>query len=635
MLLLMRKRIGSIVIKVFAFFLILGFGAWGIQDMLGYQTGGPSGGVAEVGDAMIGRQELYTEVYAEVNRMRRLFGNTFDIEQARRLGVIDAVLNRQIDAAAILTGAEELGVAVSDAMVRGAIVNEPMFAGLAGNFDRTRFQEILQQNGLTEAAYVDRQRRDLATRMLLESIVAGVVAPRRWVDAVHAYRGETRVVDSVFVSDASISDVGEPGETDMRTYYKDHEKDFTAPEYRAVSFVRLDAGELAKETEVAEDDVRAAYDQRTDEFTTPAKRRVQQMIMSDEAKAKEAFGQLTEGKDFAAVAKAVAGLEEAALDLGEITEGDLLPELAGPVFKLAKDQVSEPLKSSLGWHLFKVTDVTPGGVKSFAEAKDELRNELALEKAVDAIFDLSNRFEDELGGGASIAEAAGNLGLKVEKLAAIDRDGRDAAGQPIQGLPAGAAFAGVAFATNAGEDSAMTEAGEDGFYILHVDKITKPVLRPFDTVKGAVAQAWKAEKRRAGAQALANTIAAFVNDGNKLADGAKDWGLAPEEIKDIARAGSAGSKLSPELIEKIFQLTPGKAAMDRAGEGYRVAVLKQVVAADAGAGDARKTLAGNLADGLRADLDRQLVAALRDAAGVSINRNAVESLFGERQGQAY
>ena len=40
MLLLMRKRIGSVVIKAFAFLLILGFCSWGIQDMLGYQFGG-------------------------------------------------------------------------------------------------------------------------------------------------------------------------------------------------------------------------------------------------------------------------------------------------------------------------------------------------------------------------------------------------------------------------------------------------------------------------------------------------------------------------------------------------------------------------------------------------------------------
>ena len=61
MLLLMRKRIGSVVVKAFAFLLILGFGAWGIQDMLGYQFGG-GGAIAEVGEVRLEPNRFYREV---------------------------------------------------------------------------------------------------------------------------------------------------------------------------------------------------------------------------------------------------------------------------------------------------------------------------------------------------------------------------------------------------------------------------------------------------------------------------------------------------------------------------------------------------------------------------------------------
>ena len=142
MLLLMRKRIGSVIIKVFAFFLILGFGAWGVQDMLGYQVGGGSSGVAEVGGEALPARALYKDVYSEVNRMRKFLGASFNIEQARQLGVIDSVLQRQINIAAIRIGANDLGVAISDRLVRNAIVDQPMFRGLTGNFDRERFQQM-------------------------------------------------------------------------------------------------------------------------------------------------------------------------------------------------------------------------------------------------------------------------------------------------------------------------------------------------------------------------------------------------------------------------------------------------------------------------------------------------------------
>ena len=97
MLLLMRKRIGSVVVKAFAFLLILGFGSWGIQDMLDYQFGG-GGAIAEVGEMRLEPNGVYREVNQEIVRMRPLFGGKLDMEQARKLGLVDMVLNRQLDA---------------------------------------------------------------------------------------------------------------------------------------------------------------------------------------------------------------------------------------------------------------------------------------------------------------------------------------------------------------------------------------------------------------------------------------------------------------------------------------------------------------------------------------------------------
>ncbi|MBT5515309.1 MAG: hypothetical protein HOK25_14695 [Rhodospirillaceae bacterium] len=633
MLLLMRKRVGTVVIKVFAFFLILGFGAWGVQDMLGYQVGG-GGAVAEVGDVKLGPQEIYTDVYAEVNRMRRMFGNTFNIDQARQLGVIDGVVQRKVNAAATQQGAADLGIAIGDAQIRAAIVAEPMFKGLAGNFDRTRFQELLSSNGLTEAGYVASIRNDLASRQLTESVGSGAVAPARWVDAVMRYREETRSIDSVFVADKDQTAIPEPSDADARKYFKDNEKVYTAPEYRTVTFVRLDAKDLAKETDVAEDDMRKSYDDRADEFTKLEKRKIQQMLTDSEDKAKQAAAQLAEGKTFLAVAKAVAGQEEAQVELGEITKGDMLPDLAEAAFALPEGGISKPLKSALGWHLLKVTAISPGGTKPYDEVKAQVKDDLALEKALDAIFDLSNRLEDQLGGGGTVEEAAAALDLKVEKLSGIDQQGNDATGTAVAGLPAKRTFLATVFATEAGEDSAMTEAGEDGFFVLRIDKVTKPTLRPFEAVKAKVIDDWKAAQRADAAKTLATTIKSFADGGQKLAEGAATWSLTVEPHKALRRDGLGVSQdIGDALTADIFKLKLGKVAFQRVREGYRVAVLTRVTPADTSKTDKRKEIMATLAEALREDIASQLTAALRESVGVSVNQAAIEALFGERAQQ--
>ena len=632
MLLLMRKRIGSIIVKAFAFLLILGFGAWGIQDMLGYQVGG-GGAVAEVGDARLGPQRFYREVSQEVARMRPLFGGRLDIEQARRFGLVDMILNREIDAMATVATADNLGIAVSDTLVRQNILNEPMFKGLAGNFDRGRFQQILQSNGLTEGDFVNRVRQDIASAQLLESVSGGARAPKSWVHAVYRFREEKRATDTVFIPDASGGMVNEPADTQLRSFYDSNKQTYTAPEYRSLTYVDLNADELAKEISVSDEDLREAYEQRADEFTTQETRTVRQMIVADETKAKAAHQRVSEGADFLEIAKEVAGLDAAAVELGEITKADLLPELADGVFSAEKGKATEPAKSALGWHVFQVTDIKPGGSMSFEDAKPQLQSEMAREKAIDGLYDLSNAFEDALGGGATLEEAAAQQNLKVLKLDAIDNQGKDRSGKAIENLPAGGNFISTAFATEETAESSMTEAGDSGFFILRVDKVTAPALRPFEEVQGNVLAAWSAEERRKQAEARAKTITDAVNEGKTLADAVGVMGLEIKAGSPITRDGrGGGADFNAELIGEVFKLSVGKAALGRVGNGYRVAVLKSVETPDP-ATDKKGVdeLRATLSQSLQGDVAGQLRTAFRNEVGVTVYQATIDQLIGTGQ----
>ena len=415
MLILMRNRVGKIVIKAFAFVLILAFGAWGVQDMLGYQGGG-GGAVAEVGGVRLGPNRFYREVSEEVTRMRPLFGGRLDMGQAQQFGFVDRVLNRQINDLATSVSADNLGIAISDGLVRSRIVDESMFKGLAGNFDRQRFQQILQNNGLSEGDYVARLRNDLASQQLLGTIASGAVAPKSWVNAVFRFREEKRNVDSVSIVDAASGVIADATDSQLRAHYDSNKRTYTAPEYRSLTYVSLDASELSKEIAIGDDELREGFNRRADEFTTEELRKVRQMIVADETKAKSAATRITEGADFLVVAKEVANQDAAAVELGEISKSDLLPELADPVFGAKSGGLTQPVKTALGWHVFQIIAVTPGGAMKFEDAKAKLKSEMAREKAIDGLFELSNKVEDSLGGGATLEEAAGSLALKVQKI---------------------------------------------------------------------------------------------------------------------------------------------------------------------------------------------------------------------------
>ncbi|WP_296525851.1 peptidylprolyl isomerase [Rhodoplanes sp.] len=94
-----------------------------------------------------------------------------------------------------------------------------------------------------------------------------------------------------------------------------------------------------------------------------------------EAKARSTLDRIKKGEDFVKLAtdltedppgKADGG------DLGFFTKDQMVPEFSDAAFKLDKGQVSEPIKTSFGWHLIKVEDKRKREAPPFEQVKDQI-----------------------------------------------------------------------------------------------------------------------------------------------------------------------------------------------------------------------------------------------------------------------
>ena len=79
------------------------------------------------------------------------------------------------------------------------------------------------------------------------------------------------------------------------------------------------------------------------------------ILVKTETEANEIKGLLNSGKDFAELAKerSTGPNAEKGGDLGSIHKGDLLPELDSALRKLKAGEISDVIKSELGFHIFK------------------------------------------------------------------------------------------------------------------------------------------------------------------------------------------------------------------------------------------------------------------------------------------
>jgi peptidyl-prolyl cis-trans isomerase D len=624
----MRKTLIKIVTFGLFGLLIMSFAVWGIGDV--FRGGRQITTVVEVGDIAIDQRELSRAVSLELRRLQPQFGNRLTPELARNLGLVERVLQSMINGALIDQQAADMGLVVSEARLKRAIVDEPAFRDDLGEFDRIRFLQILQNNNLSEQQYLAELRKDLSRQQISGPVVGAQTAPRALAEAIYAYQEELRTAETMLVATDQSAEPGEPDPAALETFYQGISGAFQSPEYRDVTYIRLQHEDLLDEIAPAsEEELRQDYDRRRGDFQVPERRRLEQIMLQDSASAEDAMSRLQQGFAFEEVARE---LGSSPIDLGELGQDDLaqqMPDMAESVFKLDVGDVSAPIESDFGWHLVRVNEILPGLDPSFEEVREELAQDQLMRGAVDAMIALANQLDDELAGGASLEEAARILNLAIQQVAAVDSRGLDRSGDKLEELPSADQFAELAFNTAAGEESLLTEMPDGGFLIVRVNSITSAATRPLEEVRDQVVERWRQGERDKATLETAEALAQRVRDGETLSAVAEAEGLELQTAGPLDRLGrKAPSSVSRELAGELFQIGAGQVTVAKAPDGYLVAQLTEIQAADPGADeDTVAALQDNLASALGNDLMASFSADLSRAYGATVDQRLVDQVL--------
>lgn len=628
MLQAIRSKASSLVVKLLFGILVISFGIWGIGDI--FRNRGTSNTVATVGSSKIEAPELNQAVQQDAKRLQSMFrGATLDADQLKQFGIVDSALQRIINRDLLDLEARRLGLAVGDQVIRDNIVGNRAFHDAAGAFDRKAYAGILAANNMTEQQYERELRSDITRSDLSLALVDGVAPPPELADTLYRTRSEKRVADIVTVPSTAVPDPGTPNDNDLAAFYQQHQDAFRTPELRDFSVGVLLIDDVAQSIKVPDDKLQEAYQARIDEFHVPEQRHLEQILVppKDEDKAKEAESQLAAGKDFATVARDIAGGTPETTDLGFVKREDLPPQLAEAAFALKQGEASQPVQTSFGWHILRVTEIKPEETEPFDAVKDKLATEVARDTAGDQIGTIANQVDDALAGGGSFADVAQRFGLKVSKVQGIDTEGSDADGKSVELPQPSGDMLHTAFATAEKQVSQFIELPDSGYYLLQVDNVTPAAVKPLDTVRAQAIALWQTDQRNAALEKLAGEMSDAVNGGGKLADVAAAHKLTVATTEPLSRAGG-DTKVPPALVAKVFGAKPGGAVDARAGDGFIVAQVKDVIPPDpAKDTDAVTQLSRQLAPQLQDDLLQQFDKALRSRFPVVIDQDAVARAF--------
>lgn len=624
MLTSIRNKSTSFVAKVLFGLLIVAFALWGIGDIFrGDQAQKP---VATIGSIKYSQAEFRRDLKQAMDRFaQQMQGMQFTAQQFAQFGGVAQVVAQAINRNSLKVYAQEHGLGISQATAVAEIQADPQFQNATRQFDRNRFVLALDQLGLSEPGYVAEVQSDLVNQALYRAILTGITVPKPMAAELYLYQAEERAADVLVIPNASMKDIPAPDDAALEAYRKEHADAYKAPEYRAATVLTVSPEDLVGEVTVTDDEIAQEYEAQKANFSTPDIREIEQVVVQDQAQADKIEEAVKAGTAFADAVKQVTGGDPVAL--GKVTKEKLPAEIADGVFAVAAGGVSAPLKSPFGIHVVHVISSEPATTKTLDEMKDQLKHNIALAKATEALDSIIKQLDDTLAGGASLEEAGSKLKMKVAKVAAVDTAGKDDKGADTGLKPD---VVQLIFSTDAGNQSSVTPFNDGSYAVVQTISTTPPADKPFDQVKERLKADWLADKQHEAAQAKAKEIAEKAKTGDLQAE-ATALGLTVKQSPAFTRdKGDPLNDIAPSLAASLFAVKQGETAIGDSKEGPVVAKVTGITPPDPTAHpDDVATLTQAVNNQIRGDLAAQFSAALQQEIKPEIHEDVINSLIAE------
>ncbi|WP_158770826.1 SurA N-terminal domain-containing protein [Paraglaciecola sp. L1A13] len=584
---------------------------------------------AKVNDDTISQADLERAYQNERGRMESQYGDAFAaltadsayLQQFRQ-GVLDRLIgDKLLEQAAI-----DLGLRVSDAQIKQAIVAMPEFQ-FDGKFDNERYTAVLRQAGFQPNEFRDYMRVDMTRRQLSNALLGSEFTLVAESKQAYKLQEQTRDARYLTIPAQPFGDEITVSPEDIENYYQANITQFDTQQKVSLAYVELSIDDLLSDIVVSDDEAEQYYEQNIQDFRTQEERRASHILVEfadDEQKAAESAQDILEkvndGGDFAELAKEYSSdtfSAENGGDLDWFSLGMMDPAFEDAAFGLANvGDISAVVKSEFGFHIIKLTDIKPEQTSPYADVKEDVLAKIKTEKAEEDFYTKQQRMaEVAFEAPDSLDEVAGIADIDVQTTVLFSQD---SVPQDVN-YPDVVAQAFSDELINDQVNSDVIELGDNHIMFVRVADYEAQRTKALDEVTAQITDLLLAEKAQQAAKTWADTLLADVRSEQDISEKLKSKGIEWQEQDAIARNGSS---VAPSIVEALFKLTSNKEANAQVvglfnGDVGLVQLIKVNEGADIPSSDVA-TLQNRLST-MRAQFTYgEFINALRDQADVEI-----------------
>ena len=425
MLITIRERASGVIGWTVAGVIILVFAVWGIGSYFE--------GVSEIIVATADKIEINQQTYQQAmsDRRRRLvqmMGRNVDAELFSSTAFKRQVVEELIDTTLQNETLHASGFRISDAQLAALIQNTAVFH-TDGQFDRDRYELLVQNSGMTIQGYESYQRQQGVVDQLVRGLGQSAIVSTNSIDKAWKLLDQRRIASYTTLEFDNFLDDIQVSETAIEKEYQANLDGYFEPASIQVDYLKLSVEDLGTRLDVDEADILRMYEDNPDRYRQPGSRSASHILLSvspDAAdtqidqvrqRASEIVARARSGESFASLAEVNSddkGSAKRGGELGVIRPGTMVKPFEDAVFVMGEGEISEPVRTQYGFHVIRLDRITESRVQSLDQVRSEIEIEVRRLRAEERFNELaeilgSTVFEQP----DSLEPAADHLGVKV------------------------------------------------------------------------------------------------------------------------------------------------------------------------------------------------------------------------------
>ena len=368
--------------------LVLAFSVWGIGDIFrNYDVGT----LARIGDREVEAQEFLFRYNREVNRVSSELERFVSTEEARESGLDYQILSNLILEKTINSSGDKMKLRPSDQSLVDRIKNTNSFRNAFNQFDKNVFNQVLRQNGITEALFLEMERDSLSQVQIYRALFDNLELSKEFNNLIYKFQYEDREIEYVILNlkESSLEELSLT-EIDVDDYYKKNRNRYKSEPTRNFSLITLLEVDLSSSIDVEEKIIKEIYQNNVQDYEEQEKRTYYLIPFLDQESANSALIDFEENKNILEIINkrglTVQDVEQNSLSIDQ----GLTPEISKLAFESNLNQLTGAVEGPFGPSLIYVKNIEKATRSSFEETREQITEDYKSNIVQDKIYSLYN-----------------------------------------------------------------------------------------------------------------------------------------------------------------------------------------------------------------------------------------------------